>query len=963
MKKKFIWQLLSLVLCLMLTIPLLALDVFAANDNSEDEDVDIWDALYPAYMTTAFRSINNRILGNDVIHPMECMLVKDGFALYIDKLTGEMVLLQLSEPDETGEYELGEDGIYKYDAYFSTNPYNIGTSQSPSTGTSTSEAKKSELYSQVIVDYSEQKTELTFNSFVDAAKNDQINVKPIRSGVRVEYTLGREEVAYLVPRLIKREKLEELQEQIGLNSPVSSDSRRFGSFYLLKDPNDETLSQKSKVEMVKAYPICERFPVYVCEPHITPKELLRLERWVKLYTDYSFDQLDIDHAETEYVSKDKAPPLFKLAIEYTIDDLGLSVRCNAGNIRFDSSSYKLSNVTLLPFAGAGNVNNTGYIFTPDGSGTIMQFENFKGVNFKTTNQLYGQDHAFHTISGANKEVMRLPVYGVVEIVKDQYSTMEEVIVVDEETGEEELKLEKVMHDLKIGYLAVIEQGDSLAKITVENGGSVHMFSSVYTSFNPRPKDTYTLYGGITATADANAMWTVESKRKYTGDFKIRYFMLSEDISYSEMASTYRKYLEKKGVITRKESVDEDIPLYIETLGALETVKHIMGIPIETTVSLTSFDDTIEILEFLKEKGIKNVKLKLTGWANEGLFPLVPTGIDIVDVLGGDKGFEELLTYAKENNIHLYPDLDFAQAIKDKAFDGFDSSKDLTRTIDDRSAGKKEYNPLLQEYVFTGLGIISPNVMSKFYDKTMKEYLPLGVGGISVSALGDILTSDFNTKDTLHREDSKTLVSRLLSQIAEDNGKVMLSGGNSYALPYATDILDLPLEDSRYRYSSANIPFMGMILHGYKDYAGVAINLAGDYQYTLLKSIENGASPYFIIAYDNTSELKKYNNSFIAKYYSVRYNIWVEDMVKTYHLLNDVLKNLQDKLIVSHELLDDSNRVVKVTYENGEAFYINYLLVDFPITIGDKLEVIPAEGFLKTDGDDSIIFRSSSVKEG
>ncbi len=966
MKKGIFKKLTALLLCLIMLVSVMAIEALAdesGNSAQDDDEEDIWDALYPAYMSTGFKSINDRINGNDVIAQMTCMLVKDGFALYVDEITGEMVLLQLTEPDEDGEYEIGEDGIYKYDAYFSTNPYNIGSSQSM-TGTATSESIKSRLYSQVIVDYSEQNTDLSFNSFVDAARNNQITVKPIRSGVRVEYTLGREEIEYLVPRLIEKEKLIALMEQIAANSPVSRDARQFDAFYQLKDPNDTSLSEKTRVEMRKAYPISERFPVYVCEPHITPKELMRLERMVKLYTDYSFDQMDADHAETDYVSMDKTPPLFKLAIEYTIDELGLSVRCNAGNIRFDSSTYKLSNVTLLPFAGAGNVNNSGYIFTPDGSGTLIDFENIRGTAFRTTSQLYGQDYAFHTISGANREIMRLPVFGVVEIVKDQYSTVEEITVIDEETGEETTSLETVMHDLKIGYLAVIEEGDSLARITVENGGQVHMFSSVYTSFNPRPKDSYTLSGGISATSSSDAMWTVESRRKYTGDFKLRYFILSDDISYSEMANVYRDYLIKNGVLTEQEQTTEDIPLYIETLGALETIKHVLGIPVQTTVALTSFKDSIEILSFLKDKGVNNIKLKLSGWANEGLIPLVPTGVDIVDVLGGDEGFLELLDYANKNNVTIYPDFDYSFAFKDKAFDGFNSSKDLTRTIDNRAAGKKIYDPVWQGFIYDSLGVISPNVMERLYSDTFKEYKDYNVGAISVSTLGNYLSSDFNTKDTLHREDSKKLITRLLEQIKKDNGKVMVSGGNAYTLKYVTDILDIPLDDSRYRHSAGTVPFMGMVLHGYKDYAGTAINLAGDYQYSLLKTIENGASPYFVVAFDNTAELKQYTYSYLDQYYSVRYNIWVEDMVTTYLMLNEALKDLRNHTIVAHEFLDSQNKVAKVTYDNGKSFYINYLLKDYTVTDKGKTHIVPAEGFIKVDGDGSKIdFNYSIVGEG
>lgn len=966
--KIYFKKLMALLLCLTMIIPLMAIKAFAEEsdtslsaDTSEitsgdessgdtssgdtssgdEEEKDIWDTLYPAYMATSFKSIDDRIIGNDVLTSMTFMFEKDGFALYADQITGEVIILQLTPKNADGKHEIGENGIHKYVGYLSTNPYNVGSSQAAK-GAPTTEPIKEKLYSQIIIDYTQNDVESNMNSFKHAAKHNQITVKKIRSGIRVEYTIGRDEVKYLVPRLIKAEKFEALIAQIDKNSENSRDVRAFNSFYMSKDPN-VNLPKKSIEDMIEKFPIVEKFPVYVCEPAITAKELLRLERIIVTNTDYSFEKMNVDHAETEWVATDEVPPLFKLALEYTIDELGLSVRCNAGNIRFDSSKYKLSNVTLLPFAGAGDVKNDGYIYFPDGSGSLIDFNKIEGDAFKISNSLYGQDYAFHTISGANKESMYLPTFGVVEIVKDQYYTEEEVTKIDPETNEEVTTIEKVSNDLKIGYLAVIEEGDSLANIWVENGGATHMFASAYTSFNPRPKDSYALTGGISVT---NSMWTVESKRKYTGDYRLRYFILTEDISYSGMVNVYRKYLENKGIITKLKKTDEneDIPLYIETLGAVETTKEVFGVPIDTTVALTTFADTKAMLEKLRnEHDIKNVKVKLTGWANEGLLSLVPNGVDIEDVLGGKEEFKKLLDYAAANNITIYPDFDFAYACKDKSFDGFKSSDDLSQTIDERSAFQKVYDPTAQGYGYSGLGVISPNAMARFYENTLQEYSPYNVGAISVSTLGQSLSSDFNTDDTLHREDSKKLVTKLLNKMKQDNGKVMVSGGNVYVLPYVTDVLDVPLDDSRYKYSSGNIPFMGMVLHSYIEFTGTAINLAGDYQYTLLKTIENGASPYFIVAKDNTAELKGWSH-----YYSVRYAIWFNDIVTTYKELNSTLKDVKYVSIVAHQFLDKNNKVVKVTYENGTSFYINYLLKDYTVTDGDKTYTIPAENFIKVD---------------
>lgn len=972
-------KVMALLLCLMVFLPLVTIQAFAAETsdtsgaatsgttsagNDESGDEDVWKKLKPAYMSTGFTSVDDRINGNDVIAPMTCMLIKDGYAIYADSLTGEVVLLKLSKPNDKNEYEKKDNGVYKYDGYFTTNPYNIGSATVA--GKAVSEIVKEPLYSQVELTYMSNETETTLNSFKDAAINDQINIKEIRNGIRVEYTLGREEIKYLVPRRIKKDKLDAIAAQILANSAESRDSRQFMSFYLLKDPNANE-PKKSIETMKKEFPICTKFPIYVCEPAITARELIRLENMIKKYTNYSFDQLDIDHAETEYVAADKAPPLFKLALEYTIDEFGFAVRCNAGNIRFDTEAYKLSDITVLPFAGAGDTSKKGYILTPDGSGTLFRFEDVKSQPFTTANQLYGPDYAFHTITGANKQNMYFPVFGVVQSYKDfdEEDTAETEVPTTEVSGDTSENTENTeassetsevtapankVENINTGYFAVIEDGESLANITVNNGGTTHSYISVHTTFNPRPKDKYELTGGISASA--NTTWTVESKRKYTGDLKLRFFILTDDVSYSGMAKLYRDYLVRKGVLTElKQSENTDIPLYLETLGALETTKQVLGVPVTTMVALTTFKDNIEMLDKLKNVSkINNIKLKLTGWANGGMFPTVPNGVDAEKVLGGEKDFKELIKYASENGFTVYPDFDLAYAYNDESFDGFKPAKDLAQTIDEKPTVKKIYNPITQTFERAiGIGIISPTVMDRFYTNTYKDYSSYNVGAIALSTLGNTLSSDFNPDDTLHREDSKTLVTKLLAKVKENNGKLLISGGNEYALPYATDVIDVPLDDSSYKYSSASVPFMSMVLHGYIDYAGTAINLAGDYRYALLKTIESGASPYFVVAQNNTAELKKYSTTMLSKYYSIRYNIWIEDIISTYHELNNSLKDVRYSKVESHQFLDKNNKVVKVTYDNGTSFYINYLLTDYTAvdSNGNDL-VIPAEGFVKVD---------------
>ncbi len=1006
--KKTLFRTAALILALMFALPSVLSLVSYAADTSNTSEEDVWVKLDPAYRGAEFASIQGRIAGDgETIPPMELILVSDGYALYCDKYDGEVICLKLPEPDENGEYPKYSTGVYKYVGYYCTNPYKLGSSTSVSTNKASSDAVKKTLLSQIIIKYQENTNETTLESYASSAMFNQIKYKVIRGGLRLEYTIGREETTYLVPRQIRFDKWMDLLIQISENANNMKTTKTFMAYYTTHftepeqviewgdsyDPSGlsevtkkylyqtreeyaaengaadggwgiqagyyswlvnkaKNTSKRTREQDLKDYPCTKSFAIQVFEGSAKAAEIRRVEQSVKLYTDYTKERMEEDHTETEYTSNDKIPALFKMALEYTLDKDGLYIRLNAGKIRFDSSNYTLKSIAILPYAGACDVHNDGYIFSPDGSGTLFDLKAISGSQFTTTSQIYGQDYAYHTVTGGSREIVRYPAFGAVETIttSEKYTDIE--VVIDENGEEVEKEVTKSRDTFtNYGYLAMVTAGDSLAKLTVTNGGSLHMFASAYTTFNPRPSDTYVINGGISA--GTNAMWTVESKRRYTGDYGIRVFILdSEHASYSGMASVYRDYLEKQGTITRLEQTSEDIPLYIETLGAIDTTKTFLGIPYKKSVPLSSFEKTLEMLKTLKEKAnISNVKIIMEGWCNDGMIPLVPTEVDICDALGGEEAFKQLVEYAKDpanGNITLFPNFDFMIASKDEMFDGFSQRDDLARTIDDQGCGLQYYDPIYQGYASSRMGVISANVIEKFYNKTNSEYSGYNVGGIAVISMGQYLSSDFNEDNPLNREDSKKIVSRLLSKMKEDNGKVLTGYGNYYVWPYVSDLVNVPLDDSHYNYTVASVPFYGMVIHGYIEFAGTAINLAGDYRYQFLRTIESGASPMFVVAHENTSVLKNYvNNWQLSKFYSVKYAIWLQDICDTYNELNKVLKDVKYSRIIEHEFVDDEYRVVKVTYENGTVFFINYLTTDYTVEYGGEKVTIPATGYVKT----------------
>ena len=884
--KKF--RLLSAFLTVVMVFGMLAsaLPVFAADGDTPlvpgiDEDTGL-----PTidYLTQVFNSPEEKLA------TMTLYLTQGDYALYVEPVSGEIAYVN----NKTG------------DIIFS-NPYDVSQ-------TSASASIKAQLLSQIAIKYTDNDSELPLYSFTEACQRGQITVKKIKNGVRVEYVMGREETRKLVPKQIKKERFEEL---IMANIPEGTPKAKMEAFYQLKDPFDPSLTERAKRELQATFPITTEMAIYIFDPFASDRELNQIENYIKTYCpEYTYETLEEDHAITQYEGTDAAPVLFRLALEYTLDEDGnLDVRLPANGIRFDESAFQLTYISPLQFFGAGSNDYQGYTMIPDGSGTLIRFEDITNKPLTLTGKLFGEDYAYQEVkTGANKEVMRLPVWGVVETsVPNTKASTATTTTTDAaaETTDTAAEEEKYVKAHSTGILAIIEEGVALASVSTDHGGTLHKYNTVYTTFYPRPKDSYNLAEAISV--GSNATYTVVSERKYTGSYRIKYVMLTSDeaaeengikdyyeTSYVGMAKAYRDYLYAEGVLTELENVQDSIPLYIESFGAIETIERILSIPVEVLKPLTTFEDLKTMYTQLSEAGITNVNYKLTGFANGGMNDIVPNNVKFEKAVGGDEGFTEFVEYANQNGIGVYPDFDFANVGMFEIFDGLSMRKHLIKTMDNRYTSKRYYDSTLQSYERGWSLAISPSVYDYFYSNFTEDYAALSPSGISVSTLGTDLNSDFDKKDPYNREDSREFTTDLLARIEEDYTNVMIDGGNSYALQYADHILNVPLDSSRYSNASEAIPFMGMVLHGSVNFTGSAINMAGDTQYELLKAIENGASLYFTLSMQNTSLLKE--DPEFNKYYSVSFDIWYEEVVELYNELNDVMAGLQDKKIVDHEFL-------------------------------------------------------------
>ena len=853
----------------------------------------------------------------DKLKDMKLRIENDNYELYVRATYGEIAL----RDKRTGQ------------VLFS-NPYDIGSTK----GSADTKAK---LMSQIILQFTTGSKTTEYNSYTEAALREQIVVKNIKNGVRVEYTLGKTSTRWLVPQMITDERfkqmiLDPMHENVADQSETQQAfilGKFENGFYSLKDINDESITDNQRKQMIQQWPILKKYPaVWVLGTDTKDREFNMLEQYIKMYApDYSYEELDYDHDITEFEVAAASQPLFRMAIEYTLDDDGLTQTLAANSISFDENVYTLDYLQVNPWFGCGNSTNKGFTFIPDGSGTITRFEDItKALNI--TANVYGPDYAYYTTDPAHRQTMRMPVYGVVENYYNRTVKNVEVELPEDQWYTDQygyvIKTKKetqtfITSDNK-GYFAILTEGDALAQIsTINGGGSTHVYSSVQTKFFPRPTDSYSMREARGSAAD-DTMWTVSAKRKYTGNYTVKYFMLSDtekvndyykaleeegktdttsrfySADYMGMVNACRYWLESNGMIERlkSEELKSDIPLMLETLGTIETDDTVLSIPVRVMKPLTSFDDVQKMYSELAAKGITNIKFKLTGYANGGLYADVPYRLQWEKKVGGGKGFLRLMEDANEKGYEVYPEFEFTYLLDGDLVDCYNYA---AKTMDNRYARSYYYDPAYQMTRRWGPNLVSTSVFMYLYERLAPRLLAFKPSGISSGTLGSDLNSDFNEDDPYNRDDSKSLVVELLAQMKQDFGKVMINGGNLYAVSNADYILEVPLDSSQYLKTSNAIPFMGMVLHGYIQFSGPSLNMAGDIDYEVLKAIENGAVPYFLLVYENAEILKK--DSEYKKMYSVKFETWAEkDLVEKYEILNEALKDVQDKLIVNHEFI-------------------------------------------------------------
>ncbi|HZK34174.1 MAG TPA: DUF5696 domain-containing protein, partial [Bacillota bacterium] len=420
------------------------------------------------------------------------------------------------------------------------------------------------LNSQLLVDYYNPVSQpSSYNSYGHSVSLDQFELIELEDGFRVEYRIGEEETLYILPKVISKTRMEEAI----IANLEEGDGKSLLRYY--SPLTYETASETQK----QMYPNLEEEDIYVVSDRLQEFRKRSLEELV-IESGYTLDDMNEDHVANGVSAEDPNVDVFFIPLEYRLDGEQLVVRVPTEEIEYDES-YPIATIHVLPYFGAAGTDEEGYMLVPDGSGSLIYLNNNKRHAQVYGTSVYGSDRAIpRTVRTSLVKQTHLPVYGL-------------------KSGDN-------------AFFSIIEKGDAMANIRADISGRLNSYNFVYSNYSLVPRDELDIgnYSGLNTIA-------VYQPRAFIGDIQIRYgFLDGDQANYSGMAKYYRSYLEGQGF--ERNEQDDKVPFYLETIGAINKVRSILGIPVNTTQPLTTYEQTIDIMDQLGEGGIDNIVLKYTG---------------------------------------------------------------------------------------------------------------------------------------------------------------------------------------------------------------------------------------------------------------------------------------------------------------------------------------------------------------
>lgn len=600
---------------------------------------------------------------------------------------------------------------------------------------------------------------------------------------------------------------------------------------------------------------------------------------------------------------------FEIPVYYGITEEYFTAKVLCEQIK-QHGKFKISAISLLPYMGCGTKSDSGYLVFPDGSGSLMEFNNKKQSYLAYSQPVYGSDAAINTLSNLEvKENITMPIYG---IKRNDYA-----------------------------MLSIIAKGEYQAEIKGEVSGKTTSNNIAYSTLRLIKVETNTLLSG---SANEEKSEMLSEQFLDLEEYEVRYYFLEKDSGYTEMGLCYQQYLVKeKGMKPLKNEEEikgekEKAKINITYIGGIQQQETMLGVPYTTVKSLTSYKEAGNLSKELKELAPIDLMVSYAGFLKEGYHKnKLPSKISYESKLGGKKAFQSLLLTLQKENIEFYPSFDLSSMYQ--SGNGY-SSTDSARYVNRSAAYQYSYLLTTGERNKTTepFTLLSPTKLSGLSEKFAKAVKKEKITSYGLEGITDTVYSDFR-KNGVSRNAAGKIIETTLAFLKEQTNDLLMNHANAYAFPYADKIINVPTSSSEYDMADRSIPLYQIVMSGYSELYSSPVNMEGNIEEFLLNLAETGVHPSFLLMAEDGMAVM---NTEYSYFYANCYEDWKLEIKKAAEQFL-ALASVDGQRIIKH-IKEDGLAVT--TYENGSKVYTNY---NKEAVMADGLS-IPAKSFLLKEGE-------------
>lgn len=578
----------------------------------------------------------------------------------------------------------------------------------------------------------------------------------------------------------------------------------------------------------------------------------------------------------DYYFKDGA---ITIPVEVTLEETYLNVRIVTGEIVEENPErYILSSVRLLPNFGGGSVEDTGYVFVPDGQGALMYFQNGKSDAESYKASVYG-DNASTTqmFASANRYQATMPVFGV--------------------------KRNDAV------FLAVITSGENTANINAMPSYQNTSYTNVWAEYKLRFTDSYIL----DATSNRGQTITLyqDQEMEAAACEQRYYFLQGDNATYSGMAEQYRSYLLNE--VGMKEQETDDTVLMLDLYSAVVRKENVLGIPVQRQRQLSDLSDVTALYERLYENSAGGIRVRINSWAKDTLKGKLDTSLNwaagntwdswtelqsAMEAHGDEATLSITLSSYEKSGNGIVPIRDSAMAL---------SGSPAFQYVFKLSTNMRDEND--RGY------LLHPALLTSTTQQVLEVLKDQRVTSVSPTELADTRYGSYG-KNSAYPEQTQQAVENVLGSLQEKYHLVM-DTPNAFALPYTEYVVNTPANSSQWDVMDETVPFVQMVYGGLVGYAGETVNLSASPEETVLHAIATGEALHYELI---TGDAELLIDTDLNNLFSARIELWepkIREAVEQVEAARAVTEN--SRLVDFTWIGDDVSVSV---FENGAVICVN-----------------------------------------